>query len=90
MINIDNRFVKVSLHDLQSPVHGKKVITDSWWSYKDGHVLGFKLYGPKSKEIPTPQCNKDEATAKKLTSSLYKDYDVIFVPVAYWPYSEGS
>ena len=81
----DKRFVKVSLWDLETPSNSQKVLTDKWWVHKDGHVLGFKLYGPRSKDDPSPQCNDNKDVAERLTQKLYPGYDVIFVPVAYWP-----
>lgn len=86
-MEVDNRFIKVPLEELTNPQcnHRAEVIADSWWVCKDGHVLGFKLYGPNSRERPTPQCNRDQRVVEKVILSMYEGYKAIYVPVAYWP-----
>lgn len=83
-MNIDNRLVKVSIDEVQEPKYGQSVITDSWWVAKDGHVLGFKPFGPNSKGRPTPQCNRDKRVAEKVLAPMYPGYELVYLPVAYW------
>lgn len=83
-MQIDERFIRVSIEELTTPKSGHVVIADSWWASKDGHVLGFKLYGPGSKERPTPQCNSDRRVAEKVICALYPGYEAVHIPVAYW------
>ena len=80
----DERYIEVSLDELQTPKQGYQTITDSWWCVKDGHVLGFKLYGAGSKERPTPQCNKDKRVVDRVMGKMYPDHEAVHIPVAYW------
>lgn len=76
-------FIRVSLDEVQEPKNGRMVIKDHWWLVEDGHVLGFKLYGLKSKDRPSPQCN----TQKSIIDIALKrkpNQEAVFLPVAYW------
>lgn len=76
-------FIMVSLDEVQEPKAGMMVIKDHWWLVEDGHVLGFKLYGLKSKDRPSPQCN----TQKSIIDIALKrkpNQEAVFLPVAYW------
>ena len=61
-----------------------EVIADHYWAVKDGKALGFKLYGPGSKERPTPQCNSDKRVVDMVMGKMYPGYEAVFIPVAYW------
>ena len=77
------KYLKVPLDDVQTPKHGMIAIKDHWWIVEDDCVLGFKLYGLKSKDRPTPQCNTNKRIVEMaLKSNL--NQDVVFLPVAYW------
>lgn len=51
------------------------VLIDRWWSYEPDKGL---LFYRKS-----PQCNKNELLARKITATCHPDAEVIFVPRAY-------
>ncbi len=78
-----SKFIQVTIDDVTTPKNGHVVIKDHWWLTENGCVLGFKLYGEKSKERPTPQCNSD----KRVIDILLKKrpmQSAIFLPVAFW------
>lgn len=75
-------FIKISLEEVTTPKEGYECMVDRWWEVRDDCVLGYKLYGLKSKDRPSPQCNPN----KKVTEQLIHDGSkAIFLPVAYWP-----
>jgi hypothetical protein len=76
-------FIKVPLDEVQVPKSGMMVIENHWWLVDDDHVLGFKLYGMKSKERPSPQCS----TQKSIIDIALKrkpNQEAVFLPIAYW------
>lgn len=80
-------YIRVSLDEVQEPKAGMIVIKNHWWLVDDGNVLGYKLYGLKSKDRPTPQCNKQKAIIDRALKRK-PNQDAVFLPIAYWwPYS---
>jgi hypothetical protein len=78
-------FIKVSLDDVMTPKAGFICITDHWWVVDGDNVLGFKLYGEKSKERPSPQCNSQKSIVDMLLKKeSYKNMQAVYLPVAYW------
>jgi len=52
-----------------------EVYVDRWWSYEpDKGVLFYQK---------SPQCNKNEALARSVTSKYHPGAEVIFIPRAY-------
>jgi hypothetical protein len=76
-------FIRVPLEDVETPKAGWVVIKDHWWVVEDGCVLGFKLYGEKSKERPSPLCNTDARIVEMLIRKK-PTQEAVFLPVAYW------
>jgi len=78
-------FIKVPLEDALTPKAGFVCITDHWWVIEDNCLLGFKLYGEKSKERPSPQCNSQKSIVDMLLrKERYKNAQAIHLPVVYW------
>ncbi len=76
-------YIHVSVDTVQEPKAGMMVIKDHWWLVESGNVLGYKLYGLKSKDRPSPQCNKDKRIVD-MALKRKQDQEVIFLPIAYW------
>lgn len=80
-------YIRVPLDEVQEAKAGMIVIKDHWWLVDDGSVLGYKLYGLKSKGRPTPQCNKQKSIIDRALKRNPNQY-AVFLPIAYWwPYS---
>jgi len=76
-------FIKVPLEEVQTYKNGFVCMTNKWWLVEDGCVLGYKIYGEKSKLRPSPQCNPD----KRLIEMVLKrnpEQTAVFLDVAYW------
>ena len=76
-------FIRVPIDEVTKPKSGRMVIKDHWWVTENDCVLGFMLYGEKSKDRPAPQCNSD----KRVVDMLLKkkpNQEAVFLPVAYW------
>ena len=60
-------------------------ITGAYWSFHPSKGLAFyaKLSGYAKSDTPSPQCNRQEETAKRLTARLYPDHEVLFIPVVF-------
>lgn len=54
-------YIQISIDEVQEPKAGMIVIKDHWWLVDNCKVLGYKPFGLKSKDRPTPQCNKQKA-----------------------------
>ena len=76
-------YLRIPIDEVTQPKQGFVCITDCWWLVEDGCVLGFKLYGEKSKERPTPQCNDDRRIVD-LALQRKPHQTAIFLPVAFW------
>ena len=76
-------FIKVPVSEVQKPKQGFTVIKDHWWLVEDGCVLGFKLYGEKSKVRPSPQCNIQKEMLE-LVLKRHPSKAALFIPVVYW------
>lgn len=59
-----------------------EVYADRWWSYEPDKGL---LFYRKS-----PQCNSNEAIARKVTQSCHPGAEVIFVPRVYLKHNCGD
>lgn len=80
--NQHEKYTFIPLDEIVQPKSNATCIADHWWEVRDGCVLGFKLYGPKSKARMSPQCNSNEYVAKRIA---HVGSEVVFIPVAYWP-----
>ena len=81
---MSDKIIEIPIEDVTTPKQGQMVIVNHWWVTRNNCVLGFKIYGKKSRVRPTPQCNTNKLITERLINRIYKDCDAIFLPVAYW------
>ena len=74
--------------ELITPKHDLTVIKDCYWLVKDNHVMGYDAYCKFKNTDGAPQCNRDENIATLIRDRMYKDCDVVFIPLAYWKYND--
>lgn len=68
---------KMSLQELTTPKNGRLCMLDHWWVVTpDRHVLFY---------TGSPQCNANEAIAKRILEKLHPGCTAEFVDVAYLP-----
>jgi hypothetical protein len=79
-------FIKIPIDDVTIPKSGKVCITDSWWVVsEDDCIFGYKIYGEKSKDIPSPICNKNKSLIEMLMrQNNFSTSIAKFFPVVYW------
>lgn len=78
MTDIDRKFITYMPIAEAEAVPGDgfwEVLADRWWSYNPDKGL---LFYRKS-----PQCNKNEALARKITKNYHPEATVIFLPRVY-------
>jgi hypothetical protein len=75
-----NDFILMPLSELETPHEGRMVYLGRWWRVTENNeVLFYKTYS-------SPQCNIHKSIAERISSKI-KNSRVVFVPVAYIPYS---
>jgi hypothetical protein len=77
-------FIKVPIEEVQIPKQGYRAMVGKWWLVEDGCVLGFKLYGEKSKERPAPQCN-DQKAIIEMALKRKPNQSAVYLDCAFWP-----
>jgi len=60
------------------------LIENSWWVAHPEHGLAFaRAAGGRSTRYCSPQCNVNQAVARKLQQRLYPSIGIVFEPIVY-------
>lgn len=80
-------FFHVPVDVLAQPADGEVIIGAHWAVHPDKGALFYVMPGGWH-ERPSPQCNRDLNVANIVIGRVYKDHEVVEIPMAYLAHAD--